>query len=213
MATALTDRGKTKALGLATDITKKDTVEGMIAAVVSEFGKIDVLVNNAQFKPQSFFAPFEDFSVEDWEGVMSVNLTAVFLCAQAVGKQMIKQGKGNIINLASTYGVVAPDHGIYVGTSLGCPAVYSASKGGVIMLTKYLATYWADKGIRANAVTPHGLYNNHEEQFVKNFSSRSPLGRMCDKKEVVGAVLYLASDASSYVTGSNLIADGGWTAW
>lgn len=204
---------KTKALGLAVDITQKDAVERMVEAVVNEFGKVDVLINNAQFKSAKFFAPFEDFPLKDWEGVMTVNLTAVFLCSQAVGKQMLKQGKGNIINLASTYGVVAPDHRLYIGTTLGCPAVYSASKGGVIMLTKYLATYWADKGIRVNAVTPHGIYNNHEEQFVKNFSFRSPLGRLCERKEVTGAVLYLASDASSYVTGSNLIVDGGWTAW
>ena len=212
-STALTDKAKVKSLGIGLDITDKDAVENMVAKVVDEFGRIDVLINNAQFKPKSFFAPFEDFSVEDWDSVMEVNLTAVFLCSQAVGKQMVKQGSGNIINLASTYGVVAPDHSIYIGTNLECPAVYSASKGGVIMLTKYLATYWADKGIRVNAVTPHGLYNNHEEQFVKNFSSHSPLGRMCDKKEVVGAMLFLASDASSYTTGSNLMVDGGWTVW
>lgn len=212
-AAALTNKTKVKALGIAADITQKDTVERMAEVVINEFGKIDVLINNAQFKPQTFFAPFEDFSVEAWDGVMAVNLKAVFLCCQICGKQMVKQGKGNIINIASTYGVVAPDHRIYEGTKLGCPAVYSASKGGVIMLTKYLATYWADKGIRVNAVSPHGIYNNHEEQFVLNFSSRSPLGRMCDRKEVVGALLYLASDASSYVTGHNLIVDGGWTAW
>lgn len=212
-AAELSRKGKPVALGLGTDITRKDAVEEMVGAVVSKFGNIDVLINNAQYKPKKFFAPFEDFTVEDWEGVMSVNLTGVFLCSQAAGKQMLKQGRGNIVNLASTYGVVAPDHSIYIGTSLGCPAVYSASKGGVIMLTKYLATYWAGKGIRVNSVTPHGLYNNHEEQFIKNFSTHSPLGRMCDRKEVVGAMLYLASDASSYVTGHNLIVDGGWTAW
>ena len=212
-ASTLTEKNNTEALGLGVDITSKDAVERMVESVMTEFGKIDILINNAQFKSGKFFAPFEDFPLEDWEAVMAVNLTAVFLCSQVVGKQMIKQGKGSIINLASTYGVVAPDHRIYEGTKLGCPAVYSASKGGVIMLTKYLATYWAGKGIRINAVTPHGLYNDHEEQFVKNFSSKSPLGRMSDRKEVVGALLYLASEASSYVTGHNLVVDGGWTAW
>ncbi len=203
----------TRTLGLAVDITRKDDVERMVQIVTDRFGRIDVIINNAQHKPEGFFAPFEDFSLEDWERVIAVNLTAVFICCQAVGRQMLKQGSGNIINVASTYGVVAPDHRIYIGTSLGCPAVYSASKGGVIMLTKYLAAYWGGRGIRVNAVTPHGIYNSHEKHFVDNFSSRSPLGRMCNRKEVVGAFLYLASDASSYVTGHNLIVDGGWTTW
>lgn len=202
-----------KSLGVEADVTDTASVNRMVRAVIDEFGTVDVLVNNAQYKSPGFFARFEEFPVEDWDAVMAVNMRGMFLCSQVAGKQMLIQEDGVIINLASTYGVVAPDHRIYPGTGLGCPAVYSASKGGVIMFTKYLATYWADKNIRVNAITPHGIYNQHEDLFVQNFSSRSPIGRMCNKEEVVGALLYLASDASSYVTGHNLIVDGGWTTW
>lgn len=126
---------------------------------------------------------------------------------------MAEKGSGSIINMPSTYSVVAPNQNLYAGTSLGCPAAYSASKGGVMALSQYLATYWADKGVRVNQITPHGVWNNHEEKFEENFSKFSPLKRMSYSHEVAGAAVFLLSDASSYVTGDNVRVDGGWTAW
>lgn len=123
------------------------------------------------------------------------------------------QGRGNIINLASTYGVVSSNPALYTDNRLASPIAYSASKGGVILLTKYLACYWGKRGVRVNALTPHGVWNHHEEAFEKRFSAMSPLGRMMQPQEIIGAVLFLASDASSYVNGSNLLVEGGWTAW
>lgn len=200
-------------IGIKVDVSDKKSVEKMVDQVVNEFDRIDVLVTSHQNKTANFFDKFEEYSERDWEAIMDVNLKGVFLCCQAVGKQMLKQGGGSIINIASTYGVVAPNHEIYEGTKLECPAAYSASKGGVIALTKYLATYWGEKKIRVNAISPHGVFNNHEKRFVENFSKKSPLKRMSLPREVVGALVFLASDASSYVTGHNLMVDGGWTSW
>jgi NAD(P)-dependent dehydrogenase (short-subunit alcohol dehydrogenase family) len=126
---------------------------------------------------------------------------------------MLDQGHGSIINFASTYGVVSSDPSLYEGNSLGNPVAYSASKGAVIMLTKYLGAHWAANGVRVNCVTPHGVDNHQEAPFVKRFSSKSPMGRLMQVDEIVGAVLFLASDASSYATGSNVLVEGGWTAW
>ena len=126
---------------------------------------------------------------------------------------MLKQGGLSIINFASTYGVVSSNPDLYEGNSLGNPLAYSVSKGGVIMLTKYLGTYWASRGVRVNCITPHGVWNHHEQGFESRFNSKSPMKRMMQASEVVGAVLFLASDASSYATGSNLLVEGGWTAW
>jgi NAD(P)-dependent dehydrogenase (short-subunit alcohol dehydrogenase family) len=126
---------------------------------------------------------------------------------------MLETGKGSIINLASTYGVVSSNPALYEDNSLGNPIAYSASKGGIIMLSKYLGAYWAARGVRVNCVTPHGVENNHQDAFVKRFSAMSPMRRLMKVNEIVGAILYLASDASSYATGSNLLVEGGWTAW
>jgi NAD(P)-dependent dehydrogenase (short-subunit alcohol dehydrogenase family) len=126
---------------------------------------------------------------------------------------MLEQGKGSIINFASTYGVVSSNPDLYEGNSLGNPVAYSASKGGVIMLTKYLGAHWAARGVRVNCITPHGVWNNHEPGFVERFSAKSPMKRLMTAEEVVGAAVFLASDASSYATGSNLLVEGGWTAW
>jgi NAD(P)-dependent dehydrogenase (short-subunit alcohol dehydrogenase family) len=126
---------------------------------------------------------------------------------------MLEQGKGSIVNLASTYGVVSSDPSLYENNSLGNPVAYTVSKGAVIMLTKYLGAHWAERGVRVNCVTPHGVWNHQEEAFVERFSAKSPTRRLMTASEIVGAVLFLASDASSYATGSNLLIDGGWTAW
>jgi len=202
-----------QAMGLFVDLSNKDSIEDMVRKAIDKFQKIDILINNAATKSSNFFVPFEEFPLEDWERVLAVNLTAVFLCSQTVGKYMLNQGSGVIINIASHYGVVGPDFRIYEASGINTPPVYSAAKAGVIGLTRYLATWWAEKNIRVNSITPGGVYSGQPDNFVQNYSYRTPMGRMAKKTELRGAVLYLASDASSYVTGHNLIVDGGWTAW
>jgi len=222
LARALTEQYGISSVGIACDVSVPDEVRAMVETVVERFGEIHILHNNAASKSSdldAFFAPFEEYSLDQWRQVMSVNIDGMFLVAQAVGKQMIRQGKGgSIIQTASIYGLVAPDQRIYegshyMGRPINTPAVYSASKAAVIGLTKYLATYWANHGIRVNALTPGGMESGQNETFQANYSSRVPLGRMGQPDELVGAVVYLASDASSYVTGQNIVVDGGWTVW
>lgn len=212
----------TKTKGICCNITDPAAVVQMVNHVVAEFGEINILHNNAASKgshPKEFFAPFEDYSLEQWREVMAINIDAMFLVAQAVGKQMIKQGKGgSIIQTSSIYGIMAPDQRIYKGSEymgfqINTPAVYSTSKAAVVGLTRFLATYWADKGIRVNTITPGGNESGQNETFKQNYSARIPLGRMAQPDEMVCALLYLASDASSYVTGQNLVLDGGLSAW
>jgi len=208
-------------IGISCDVSNEQNVHEMVSKVKETFGGIHILHNNAASKssnPEDFFKPFEEFSLKLWREIMAVNIDGMFLVAQAVGKIMIEQGKGSIIQTASTYGVVAPDQRIYngseyMGFKINTPAAYSTSKAAVIGLTRYLATYWADKGIRVNSLTPGGIESGQNNVFKENYASRTPLGRMGKVDEMVGAVIYLASDASSYVTGHNLIVDGGWTAW
>lgn len=221
-AQALAERYKTKAIGIGCDVSDPASVQAMVKKVVAEFGEINILHNNAAGKSDdldAFFAPFEEYRLDQWRKIMSVNLDGMFLVAQAVGKQMVAQGKGgSIIQTASIYGVMAPDHRIYegsfyLGRKINTPAVYTASKAAVIGLTKHLATYWADKGIRVNTLSPGGTESGQNDEFNRRYSARIPLNRMARATEMVGALLYLASDASSYVTGQNLIVDGGLNAW
>lgn len=160
---------------------------------------------------------FEDYPAEMWRQALDVNLTGLFLCAQAAVRPMLAQNHGVIINICSTYGLVGPDQRIYrqpgEDEQSYKPVYYSVTKAGVLGLTRYLATYYAGKNIRANALTPGGVFNNHDEVFVRNYSARTVLGRMAHGDEMNGALLFLASDASSYMTGANLVVDGGWTAW
>jgi NAD(P)-dependent dehydrogenase (short-subunit alcohol dehydrogenase family) len=211
-----------KAIGVACDVAEPASVSAMVATVTDYFGEVNILHNNAASKSDdlnSFFAPFEDYSLQEWKKIMAVNLDGMFLVAQAVGRQMVRQDKGgSIIQTASIYGILAPDQRIYegsfyLGRQINTPAVYSASKAGVIGLTKYLATYWAPRGIRVNALTPGGVESGQNEEFQKRYSARIPLGRMAKADEMVSALIYLASDASMYVTGQNLIVDGGLSAW
>jgi NAD(P)-dependent dehydrogenase (short-subunit alcohol dehydrogenase family) len=185
--------------------------------VLQRFGHVDILLNNAAFTTESrsvnYGAPFSDFPLEDWNQILGVNLTGTFLGCQFIGRQMLQQGSGSIINVASLYGVVSPNHRMYPDTGIQQPVAYSVSKSGVIALTRYLGTLWADKGVRVNSITPGGINNQHAAAFTERYAGLSPIGRMASKDEMRGAIVYLASAASSYCTGHNLVVDGGWTAW
>ena len=224
-ADALTKNGY-KALAVPTDITQPDSVNAMVGKVLSEFGRLDILVNSAALDPKfdpdaakKGIAPgaFEDYPLDQWNAALNVNLTGMFLVTQACVKPMLDQRKkGSIVNICSTYGLNGPDQRIYVrdGQRVAFkPVYYTVTKAGVMGFTKYLAAYYAGTEIRVNALTPGGVFNNHEEYFVKNYSARTILGRMANKDEMNGALLFLASDASSYMTGNNVVVDGGWTAW
>ncbi len=212
-AQTLAERHNRKMLGIAIDVSLRNDIENLKTTVLSTFNRIDGLVNGHQNKTHLKFVPFEEIKDENWDTVVEINLKGTFLTCQIIGSYMAQQGKGSIINIPSTYSVVAPNQNLYKGTSLGCPAEYSASKGGVDALSRYLASYWAAKGVRVNMITPHGVWNNHEEQFEKNFANFSPLQRLSYNHEVAGALIYLLSDASSYVTGDNMKVEGGWTVW
>jgi len=222
---SLTNSGY-KALALPTDITQPDSVNVAVEKILSTFGRLDVLVNSAALDPK--FDPeatnkgitpgaFEDYPLDLWNSALNVNLTGMFLMTQACVKPMIEQGKkGSIINICSTYGLNGPDQRIYIkeGKRVAFkPIYYTVTKAGVMGFTKYLATYYAETEIRVNALTPGGVFNNHEDYFVKNYSAKTILGRMAKKDEMNGALLFLASEASSYMTGNNVVVDGGWTAW
>ena len=213
LAAELTERHGRKMLGYAINVANKQDVEALREKVLAEFSTIDGLVCGHQYKSHLKFEPFESVSEENWDTVVEINLKGTFLLCQVLGSWMAEKGKGSIINIPSTYSVVAPNQNLYKGTSLGCPAAYSASKGGVDALSRYLASYWAARGVRVNMITPHGVWNNHEEQFEKNFAQFSPLQRLSYNHEVAGALIFLLSDASSYVTGDNLKVEGGWTVW
>lgn len=206
--------------GLAVDLAYEDSVVYWAKQLFNVVGHVDVLINNAATKSENFFAPLERYSLEDWNKVMAVNVTGMFLATRELGSQMANRGKGSIINISSIYGCVGPDQRIYEGSwyeSLGgainTPLIYSATKGAVVAMTKYLATYWGPKGVRTNTLTPGGVASGQNGVFHENYSKRVPLGRMADPEEMVGALMFLASDASTYVNGQNLIVDGGWTAW
>ena len=222
LAAELTDEYDVKALPFVCDVSQPDSVSEMTAKVIDAFGAIHVLHNNAAGKTADvadFLTPFEEFSFQVWQEIMDVNIGGMFLVSQAVGKHMASRGDGgSIIQTASTYGLVGPDFRIYEGShylghEITTPAVYSASKAAVVGLTRYLATYWGEKNIRVNTLVPGGIESGQNKTFIDNYSSRTPLGRMARADEMVGAVVYLASDASSYVTGQEVVVDGGWTAW
>lgn len=210
------------AIGVQCNVASADDVSRMVRTAVERFGDIHILHNNAASKSDdlgAFFAPFEEYSLSEWRKVMGVNLDGMFLVAQAVGRQMVRQGKGgSIVQTASIYGVVAPDQRIYrgsyyLGREINTPAVYAASKAAVIGLTRYLATYWADKGIRVNTLSPGGVESGQNETFQKNYAARVPMARMARGDEMAGALVYLASDASAYMTGQNIVVDGGLSVW
>jgi NAD(P)-dependent dehydrogenase (short-subunit alcohol dehydrogenase family) len=221
-AVELQNESGCKAIGVGCDVADPRSVTAMVSRVVDELGGVHILHNNAASKSadlDAFFAPFEEYSLEEWRRVMSVNIDGMFLVAQAVGRRMSEQGSGgSIIQTSSIYGIRGSDKRIYEGSlyldrQISNPAAYSASKAAVVGLTKYLAAYWAIEGIRVNTLTPAGVESGQNEVFKARYSARVPLGRMALRDEMVGALIYLASDASSYVTGQNLVVDGGLSAW
>jgi len=221
VATDLQNRFGTRCLGVACDVTRQDSVAAMAEKVEAELGPIRILHNNAQGVTKdldAYFAPVGGYSVQAWQEVMGVNLDGAFWVAQEIGQRMAKRQAGSIVQTASIYGVAAPDQRIYEGSEyngkpINTPAVYSASKAGLIGLTQYLATYWGDRGVRVNTLTPGGVASGQNETFTRRYSARVPMGRMAKIDDLVGALVFLASDASSYVTGQNIVIDGGLTAW
>jgi len=208
-------KNSTDPMSIKLDLTNKESILSMTSTVIKKYSKIDVLINNAAYQGNSKIrsSGFENLELETWNQAIDVNLTGVFLCCQSIGKQMIKQKSGNIINIASTYGLVGPDQRIYGKSGQNSAIFYAVTKSAILNLTRYLATYWEGKGIRVNTFSPGGVENNQDPNFIKRYSKKTPLGRMAKKDEYVGSIIFLASDASSYMTGSNLIVDGGWTAW
>ncbi|MEB2785128.1 SDR family oxidoreductase [Algoriphagus persicinus] len=204
-------------IGIGLDVASSQSWKDALKLILDKHGKIDVLINGAastnQSKTANFEAGFEDFPEEDWDRIMDINLKGVFLGCQVIGKQMLTQGKGNIINIASLYGVVSPNHRIYPGTGIFQPVAYSVSKQGVIALTKYLATLWADKQIRVNSLTPGGVWNGHEGLFYERYKQLNPSGDMAHKSDMNGGIVFLASEASQHIVGHNLIIDGGYSIW
>jgi NAD(P)-dependent dehydrogenase (short-subunit alcohol dehydrogenase family) len=211
------------AVGLGVDVTSPGSVDTLVGRVLEQYGHLDVLVCSAALDPKfdssqsgQHTSRFEDYPLQMWQKALDVNLTGLFLSAQAAAKPMLSQECGSMIFICSTYGLVAPDQRIYEKPGQPQqykPVYYSVTKAGVLGLTRYLAAYYAGKDIRVNALTPGGVYNDHDQLFERNYSAKTILGRMAHQDEMNGALLFLASEASSYMTGSNLVVDGGWTAW
>lgn len=198
------------------DLEQDAARTGLFDSVVREFGRLDILINNAAFVGSSslggWVTSFECQEVATWRRALEVNLTAAFHLSQTCAPLLRVSGEGCIINVGSIYGMVGPDLGLYEGTSMGSPAAYAASKGGLLQLTRWLATVLAP-AIRVNSISPGGVYRQQAAAFVKRYEARTPLGRMAREEDFKGAVAYLASNLSAYVTGHNLVVDGGWTGW
>jgi NAD(P)-dependent dehydrogenase (short-subunit alcohol dehydrogenase family) len=219
---------KQKGYFFLVDLNNETKVKTTINLVIKKHNKIDCLINAAGFtgdgmlkKNSKFFEKFENYDFKLWEKSLTENLSSTFIATKIVAKYMLKRKKGSIVNFASDMGIVAPDHKIYEpnkkinykGVKFNTPLSYSAAKSGIISMTRYLATYWAKKGIRVNCISPTGVYKKHNKKFVKQLSEKIPLGRMAKPEELNGAIIYLCSNASSFVTGHNLVVDGGRTIW
>ena len=225
----LLNADKIQAIARQVDVTEPQSVRQLVTASLESYGRLDILVNSAALDPKYDpghledqtatsvnQADFEHYPLDLWNQAIHVNLTGMFLCCQAAAQPMLSQGSGVMINLSSIYGLAGPDQRLYQRPGQAPqykPVYYSVTKAGVLGLTRYLATYYAGKNIRANSLTPGGVYNGHDQDFVKAYSARAVLGRMAAKDDMNGALLFLASDASAYMTGANLVVDGGWTAW
>lgn len=223
IAEDITDERGVRSVGITTDVTSPESVQGMTEMVLDQFGRVDGLVNNAAIDPKfdqehttQHTNDFESFPFEAWQQAVQVNITGMFLSAQSVSRAMRRAGQGVIVNVSSTYGLVGPDQRLYVREDQPPaykPVTYTVSKAAAHGLTRYLATYFAGAGIRVNTLTPGGVFAGHDDEFVRRYSARTVLGRMARGEEIARALLFLVSDASSYMTGANLVVDGGWTAW
>ena len=219
---------KKKGIFFLVDLNDEKKVNSVVNLIIKKHRKIDCLINAAGFTGQSmlkannnYFEKFEKYDFELWKKSLNGNLSNIFIVTKCVANHMLKRKKGSIINIASDVGVISPDHRIYEankkfnykGTNFNTPISYSTAKAGIISMTRYLATSWAKKGIRVNCISPAGVYKKHDRKFVEQLSQRIPLGRMAKPHELNGAIVYLCSNASSFVTGHNLIVDGGRTIW
>jgi len=219
LAKTLSKKYHTKPISLNIDITKEPEIKKLVKKVLEKYKKIDILINNAHILERTDIrrdSPFEDYPLDLWDKLASDNLKGLFLCSREIGKIMAKQKKGIIINISSIYGILGADQRIYENSRLNSPPTYSVFKGGMVNFTRYLAAYWHRKNIRVNTLTLGGVYDKNlhvNKAFVKNYAEKTILGRMGKKEDFDGALLFLASDASSYMTGANLIVDGGWSAW
>jgi NAD(P)-dependent dehydrogenase (short-subunit alcohol dehydrogenase family) len=222
-ACEVTRRFGKRAQGYDVDITNTDSVSALCDDVQRTLGPIDVLVNNAAIDDKvspsasNENSAFERYPLDRWKAMIDTNVTGTFLCCQIIGRGMADRAAGSIVNIASTYGVVAPDQALYRNAdgsqSFFKGPAYPTTKGAVIALTRFLAAYWGNRGVRVNALSPGGVDNGQDPGFVARYSARTPLGRMATPTDYQGALVFLASDASAYMTGANLVVDGGWTAW
>jgi len=207
----------------ACDVTDRAAIVNVLAEIAAEWGTPHLLVNNAGLDsppdaPAEEVGPFETYPESSFDAVLDVNVKGAFLCCQVIGGAMARAGRGSIVNVSSIYGLLSPVQDLYAfrrerGETFVKPVAYSVSKSAVLNLTRYLATYWATAGVRVNTLTLGGVWNDQPLEFLEAYSARVPMGRMLRASEALGAVVFLASDASSYVTGSNIIVDGGWSAW
>lgn len=223
-AERLSERFGVPARAVLCDVTQLEAVERLLSETLEEFGRVDVLINNAANDPKvdggtPAWARVEQFPLEQWDADIRVGLTGAFLCARVIGGEMARRGGGVILNVASDLSVIAPDQRVYRLEGLEPdhqpvkPISYSVTKTGLIGLTRYLATYWADRGVRVNAISPGGVYNGQPEDFVRRLENLIPMGRMAGADDYQGAVVFLCSDASAYMTGHNLVVDGGRSCW
>jgi len=213
------------ACALQVDITDPNAVRGLLAEVISRYGRLDILVNNAANNPkveapgENAWSQVENFPLSQWNADLAVGLTGSFLCCQIMGAEMARRGKGSIVNVASYLGILAPEPRLYRKDGLPeeeqpvKPISYTVVKSAIFGLTRYLAAYWGERGVRVNALSPGGVYMGQDEEFVKNLSQRIPMGRMAEPDELEGAIIFLTSDASSYMTGANVVVDGGRVCW
>jgi NAD(P)-dependent dehydrogenase (short-subunit alcohol dehydrogenase family) len=205
------------------DITDRAAIEEALRGIETEWEAPHVLVNNAGLDsppdaPVEEVGPFEDYPEASFDAVMDVNVKGTLLCCQVVGGAMAREGRGSIVNVSSVYGLLSPVQDLYAfrrdrGETFVKPVAYSVSKSAILNLTRYLATYWAKAGVRVNTLTLAGVWNDQPAEFLEAYAARVPMGRMLEASEALGAVVFLASDASSYVTGANVVVDGGWSAW